>query len=69
MDRKINSRGVAVGYLLMSLTLTMLPYGPSNNFFLLMLGLVAARLDTLDSGSDEAAEEEEKEKAVEEEET
>jgi hypothetical protein len=41
--------GVAIGYLLMSLTLTMLPYGPSNNFFALMLGMVAGRLDALES--------------------
>ena len=35
----------ALGYLVMSLTLTMLPYGPSNSFFLLLVGAAAARLD------------------------
>ena len=29
----------------MSLTLTMLPYGPSNAFFAILLGLVAAQLN------------------------
>jgi len=49
--------GVAIGYLLMSLTLTMLPYGPSNNFFALLLGLMAARLDVLDGEREEPTEE------------
>jgi O-antigen ligase len=40
--------GAVIAYLLMSLTLTMLPYGPSNNFFAVLLGMVAARLDVLD---------------------
>ncbi len=34
-------------YLLMSLTLQMLPYGPSNAFLAVLLGLAAARLDVL----------------------
>ncbi len=37
--------GAAVGYLLMSLTLTMLPYSPSNLLLALLLGMVAARID------------------------
>ncbi|MDQ3935767.1 MAG: O-antigen ligase family protein [Actinomycetota bacterium] len=40
--------GAALGYLLMSITLMMLPYGPSNAFLLLLLGLVAARLNALE---------------------
>lgn len=39
--------GAAVAYLLMSLTLTMLPYGPSNAFFALLVGAAAAQLDRL----------------------
>jgi O-antigen ligase len=37
--------GAAVSYLLYSLTLEMLPYGPSNQFFALLLGLAAGRLE------------------------
>jgi len=37
--------GAALGYLVMSLTLTMLPYGPPNAAFLLLVALAAARLD------------------------
>jgi hypothetical protein len=39
--------GATLGYLVMSLTLTMLPYGPSNAFFALLLGMVAGRLDAV----------------------
>jgi O-Antigen ligase len=43
--------GVAVGggvaYLVYSLTLTMLPYGPSNAFMAVLLGVLAGRLDAL----------------------
>jgi hypothetical protein len=39
--------GAALAYLLYSLTLGMLPYGPSNQFFAAMLGLAAGRLDRL----------------------
>lgn len=39
--------GAAIGYLLMSLTLTMLPYSPSNLFFAALLGVAAGRLDSL----------------------
>jgi O-antigen ligase len=35
--------GAAFAYLLMSLTLTMLPYGPTNGMFALVLGAVAGR--------------------------
>jgi O-antigen ligase len=41
--------GAVIAYLLMSVTLTMLPYGPSNDFFAVILGMVAARLDSLDT--------------------
>jgi O-antigen ligase len=37
--------GAMLAYLLFSLTLTMLPYGPSNAFFAVILGMVAGRLD------------------------
>ena len=40
--------GASLAYLLMSLTLTMLPYGSSNAFFLLLLGVVCGRLDAAD---------------------
>jgi O-antigen ligase len=36
--------GAAIAYLLYSLTLGMLPYGPSNQFFAAMLGIAAGRL-------------------------
>jgi O-antigen ligase len=39
--------GVCVAYLVMSLTLSMLPYGPSNAFFAIALGLAAARVNQL----------------------
>jgi O-antigen ligase len=39
--------GAALGYLIMSLTLAMLPYEPSNAFLAVMLGAASARLDTL----------------------
>jgi O-antigen ligase len=35
--------GAALAYLIMSLTLTMLPYGASNAFFAILLGVAAAR--------------------------
>jgi hypothetical protein len=37
--------GAALAYLVMSLTLTMLPYGASNTFFAAFLGVAAGRLD------------------------
>lgn len=39
--------GVALGVLIMSLTLTMLPYAPSNAYFAAFLGLAAGRLDAI----------------------
>ena len=39
--------GAALAYLIMSLTLTMLPYGASNTFFAAFLGLASGRLDAL----------------------
>lgn len=39
--------GAVGGYLIMSLTLTMLPYEPSNAFFAALLGLAVGRLDVL----------------------
>ena len=36
--------GAAIAYLLYSLTLGMLPYGPSNQFFAVLLGIAAGRL-------------------------
>jgi O-antigen ligase len=41
--------GAALGYLIMSLTLTMLPYEPSNAFFAVFLGAASGRLDGLAS--------------------
>ena len=41
--------GAALGYLLVSLTLAMLPYEPSNAFLAVLLGAASARLDTLDA--------------------
>jgi hypothetical protein len=38
-------RGAALAYLVMSLTLTMWPYGSSNAFFLILLGAAAGRAD------------------------
>jgi hypothetical protein len=39
--------GAALAYLVMSLTLTMLPYAPSNAFFAAFLGAASGRLDAL----------------------
>jgi O-antigen ligase len=39
--------GAALAYLIMSLTLTMLPYGPSNAFLAVALGIAAARTRAL----------------------
>jgi O-antigen ligase len=39
--------GAATAFLIMSLTLTMLPYEPSNTFFAALLGAASARLDSL----------------------
>jgi O-antigen ligase len=39
--------GAALAYLIMSLTLTMLPYGASNTFFAAFLGGASGRLDAL----------------------
>jgi O-antigen ligase len=39
--------GAALGLLVMSLTLEMLPYGPSNSFFVILMGLVAAQLNLI----------------------
>lgn len=44
--------GVGLAYLIMSLTLTMLPYGPSNAFFLVWLAVATARLDALRAAHD-----------------
>jgi len=41
--------GAALAYLIMSLTLSMLPYEPSNAFFFALLGAASARLDSLSS--------------------
>jgi O-antigen ligase len=40
-----SAAGAAAGYLIMSLTLTMLPYEPSNAFFAAFLGMTVGRLD------------------------
>jgi O-antigen ligase len=40
-------RGATLAYLVMSLTLTMWPYGSSNAFFLMVLGAAAGRADAL----------------------
>lgn len=45
--------GAALGYLIMSLTLTMLPYAPSNLFFAALLGAASGRLDALTEHSEE----------------
>jgi O-antigen ligase len=39
--------GAATAFLIMSVTLTMLPYEPSNTFFAALLGAASARLDSL----------------------
>lgn len=50
-DMLVNTlRAAALGYLVMSLGLAMIPYGPSNAFIAVLLGLGAGRLDTLRSG-------------------
>jgi O-antigen ligase len=43
--------GAAMGVLIMSLTLTMLPYGPSNGLFAVLLGAASGRLDALTRGT------------------
>jgi O-antigen ligase len=40
--------GGSLAYLAFSLTLWMLPFAPSNQFFAILLGLAAARVDTVD---------------------
>jgi O-antigen ligase len=45
-----SGRAAATGYLLMSLPLYMVPYGPSTSFFAVFLGGALGRLDALDSG-------------------
>jgi O-antigen ligase len=45
--------GAALGYLIMSLTLTMLPYAPSNLFLAALLGVASGRLDALTEHSTE----------------
>lgn len=47
--------GATLAYLVMSLTLTMLPYGPSNAFFAVMLGIAAARVNAVYGSSKSAA--------------
>jgi hypothetical protein len=44
--------GAGLAYMTMSLSLTMLTYGPSNALFATFLGLVAARLDALEGDGD-----------------
>jgi O-antigen ligase len=41
-----------LGYLLMSLTLTMIPYVESNSLFMVLLGAVAGRLDAISDARD-----------------
>ena len=48
--------GAALGYLLMSLTLQMLIYSPSNLFFAALLGVAAGGLDSQTSGEPQAKE-------------
>jgi O-antigen ligase len=45
--------GAAGAFVVMSLTLTMLPYGPSNAFVAIALGLAAARVNALSAPDDE----------------
>ena len=47
--------GASLAYLVMSATLTMLPYGPSNAFFAIALGMVAARGNRLMQGEERSA--------------
>lgn len=49
--------GAALGYLIMSLTLTMLPYEPSNAFFLAFLGGAAGHLASLRAAAAQPASE------------
>ncbi len=41
--------GAGISYLIYSLSLTMLPYSPSNEMFAILLGMAAGRLDFLAS--------------------
>ena len=43
--------GIGIAYLAMSLSLTMLPYGPSNGILAVVLGAAAGRLNALESES------------------
>jgi hypothetical protein len=43
--------GAGLGYLIMSLTLTMLPYAPPNAFFAVLLAAASARLDLVSEGT------------------
>ena len=49
LDRVLATTAAVAGlaYLIMSLTLTMISYGPSNDLFAILLGCVAARVDVL----------------------
>jgi O-antigen ligase len=47
--------GAAAGYLIMSLTLTMLPYEPSNAFFAAFLGLTVGRLQVRSAETGQAS--------------
>ena len=47
--------GAVLAYLIMSLTLTMLPYSASNTFFAAFLGVASGRLDALARGGQAAA--------------
>lgn len=46
--------GATLAYLVMSLTLTILPYGPPNAFFLVLLGAGCARLDAIAHAPEES---------------
>lgn len=43
--------GAALAYVAYSVTLAMLPFGPSNQFFAVLLGIAAGRLDRLSAAS------------------
>jgi hypothetical protein len=47
--------GAAAGFLIMSVTLTMLPYGPPNTFFAAFLGAASARRDLLAKATEPAS--------------
>jgi O-antigen ligase len=47
--------GAVLAYLIMSLTLTMLPYEPSNTFFAAFIGAACGRLDSLVHGAPKTA--------------